>query len=458
MFSKKSCIFNQLKGKYIMVSKSSIVVAFLIGSVILSCKRKDETFTSDPSARLFFEVASVKYDTLYSGLSYPTKRIKIFNTNSEALAIDQINLKGGVASFYKILVNGQAGPIVSNIELMGGDSMFVFIDLSFPAQNDINPYRIDDEIQFWFNGQVQNLPIRAVGEDAILVQPGDLPCAQVWDNQKAIILLGETVVPSGCSLTIQKGAKVLSKPGASLDVKGTLLVTGTSMEPVYIGSVAIGKNPGNWKGIRFYEGSSGHNLAWLYLANAETGLSFASPASASLVDIELNHAALFDFTLHAMDLSFVTLNASNCLFIASANSLASFSNSGAYTFNHCTWAGFSYDYYREGPCVKTRNVLSSLTLNLNNCIVWGDKPNEIELAPSTSAMFDNSILKTTASISGSGQLLNQDPQFQLAVNRDFKLQPTSPAIDAGVVTTVTDDLNAKSRDAAPDLGCFEYIP
>ncbi len=110
--------------------------------------------------------------------------------------------------------------------------MFVFIDLSFPAQNSLTPYRIDDMIQFSFNGQVQSLPLKAVGEDALLLEPGDLLCATVWNDQKAVILLGETVVPSGCTLTIQKGAKVLSKPGASIDIKGTLLLTGTKAEPV----------------------------------------------------------------------------------------------------------------------------------------------------------------------------------------------------------------------------------
>ena len=441
-----------------MRDKKLIIVAILIGSIIFSCKRKEEAFTSDPNARLKFSVSEVDYDTLYSGLRYPTKRIKVYNTNSEALAIDQIILSGGVSSFYKILVNGQAGPVISGLELLGGDSMLLFVDLSFPVQNNTNPYRIDDVIRFVFNGREQVLPLKAVGEDALLVQPGNLSCAEVWDNQKAVILLGETIVPSGCVLTINKGAKVLAAVGASLDIKGTLLVTGLKTEPVYIGSIAAGKNPGQWKGIRFYEGSSGNNLSWLYLANAETGLSFASASSASLIDIELNHAALYDFTLHAIDLSYSALNASNCLFIAAANSVTNFSKEGTYVFSHCTWEGNSYDYYREGPCIATTNITGSLSLTVNQSIVWGDKTNEIELVSATSGSIDNSILKTNTVINGAGQLLNTEPRFVFIANRDFKLQASSPAIDKGSPSVVTDDLKGETRDALPDLGCYEFIP
>ncbi len=41
---------------------------------------------------------------------------------------------------------------------------------------------------------------------------------------------------------------------------------------------------------------------------------------------------------------------------------------------------------------------------------------------------------------------------------DYHLQNTSPAVDAGTATDApADDLDKQSRDASPDVGCYEYI-
>lgn len=433
-----------------------IVLGALLILGFFNCQRKDEVFTSDPNARLSFSVTALKYDTVYSDLTYPSRKIKVYNPNSEALSINEVVLDGGVASFYTILVNGQKGPIVNDLELLGGDSMLVYVNLFFNAQNNSSPYTLQDAIRFRFNGQEQTILLNAVGEDALLVESGDLPCATVWDDQKTVILKGQATVPSGCTLTVQKGTKVLASSGTSIDVKGTLVIAGDKDNPVIMTSTASGKAPGQWEGIRFYEGSLGNSISWLHLSNATTGLRFASTTASSLVDLSIDHTALYDFTDHVLDLSYCTLQASNCLFMASANALTVFSNDGSYTFKHCTWAGYSYDYYREGPCIKTN--IGALSLNINDAIVWGDKTNELEIDPTTTANIDTTVLKTNATIAGQGQLVNQDPQFVSPVNRDYTLRSSSPAIDKGVTSSVTDDLKGKSRDTTPDLGCFEYIP
>ncbi|HMG66028.1 MAG TPA: hypothetical protein VK588_00020, partial [Chitinophagaceae bacterium] len=54
---------------------------------------------------------------------------------------------------------------------------------------------------------------------------------------------------------------------------------------------------------------------------------------------------------------------------------------------------------------------------------------------------------------------NMDPQFDsIDVSHqyyNFHLQAGSPAIDMGAVTPFLIDLDDKSRDSKPDLGCFE---
>jgi len=440
-----------------MNCKSSFLLVSLC-LLFLNCKRKDEVFTTDPNARLVFSSTEVQYDTVYSDLVYPTRRIKIYNTNSQALALDEVSLGGGVSSPFRLLINGQNGPVVLGLELLGGDSMIVLVNLFFNAKNQSGIYELQDVIRFRFNGQEQQVMLKAKGEDALVVQPGDLSCAQVWNKQKAVILKGQTVVPAGCTLTIQKGTKLLASSGSSLDIKGTLLVTGDKVEPVYLGSVASGKAPGHWLGIRFYEGSVGNALSWFTLANATTGLTFSSQTSATDVDIALDHAVFVDFTEHALDLSFVSLTASNCLFTASANNLTAFSKQGTYSFRYCTWAGYSYDYYREGSCIKTSNSAGALSLSIDHSIVWGDKTEELDLAAATVAQIDTTIFRSSLVVVGTGQLKNQDPLFVRPSSRNFQLESTSPALNKGLPSLVVDDIIGVARDLTPDLGAYEHVP
>ena len=99
--------------------------------LLWQCTRKDEVFITDPSARLSFSESVVIYDTLFADLTYPTRRIKVYNPNDGALTISEVSLAGGVSSPFKILVNGQQGPLVRGLELLGGDSLVIVIDLFF---------------------------------------------------------------------------------------------------------------------------------------------------------------------------------------------------------------------------------------------------------------------------------------------------------------------------------------
>ncbi len=434
------------------------ILFVVLSFALLMCKRKDEAVSTDPNAQLVFSSSEIRYDTVFAGLSYPAKSIKVYNRNSEALVIDEVYLAGGVASPYTILVNGQYGPVVTGLELMGGDSMVIYVDLKLVNQSTSTPYIVEDFINFRFNGNQQQIALKAVGNDAILVEPGDLHCAQVWDNQMPIILKGKTVVSAGCTLTVDKGTQVYVMQGSSLDIKGTLFVNGTKLEPAYLGKLVSGKVAGAWLGMQFYEGSSGSVLSWLTLTNAETGISFVSPSATALVDIGLNHAVLLDFTKHALDLSFVSLTASNCLFIASAKNLTAFSQTGDYVFEHCTWAGYSYDYFREGPCIKTSNSDGSLSLKIKHSIVWGDKAEEFDIGPNALVTIDSAVIKTLRVIAGLGQLVNQDPLFSSPVNRNFELAASSPAVNVGLPTLVADDLKGLTRDLLPDMGCYELVP
>lgn len=441
--------------------KGKIYIVLFLLPFLLHCTRKEEVFLTDPFAKLSFSEDTVIYDTLFADLSYPTRRIKVYNRNGGALSISEVSLIGGVSSPFKILVNGQQGPIVRGLELIGGDSLLIVIDLFFSSMSQNTPYLVEDSIRFVVNGQEQKVLLKAVGRDATLIPAGDLPCSSVWDDTKPIVLLGQTVVPASCTLTIQKGTRVLASRGSSLDIKGTLLVTGEKADSVYLGGLVSGKNPGQWLGLRFYEGSSGNQLSWFHVENAETGMSFVySTAPLTNTDITLDHAVFNDFTKCAVDVSYTDLKASNCLFLAASAAGTRLSKRGSGEFRYCTWAGYSYDYYREGVDIEVKDVTGAMSLVLKQSIVWGDNfTKELVYDPLATVTADSCIVKSLTTIPGTGTLLNQDPKFVSPVLRNYRLQSTSPAIDKGVPSAlITDDLEGTLRDALPDLGCYEYKP
>jgi len=440
--------------------KTKIYTALLCLPLLWQCTRKEEVVITDPSARLTFSKSVVLYDTVFADLHYPTKRIKVYNPNNGALSISEIALAGGVSSPFKILINGQQGPIVRGLELIGGDSLLIVIDLFFSAMSQNAPYLVEDSIRFFVNGQEQRVLLKAVGRDATLVPSGDLPCATVWDDTKPIVLLGQTVVPAGCTLTLQKGAQVMASRGSSLDVKGTLVVTGEKDDSVYFGGLVSGKNPGQWLGIRFYEGSAGNQLSWFHIENAQTGLSFVYTSTpASTVDITMDHGVFNDFTQCAVDVAYTDVKATNCLFYATSDAGTRLSKQGSGVFDYCTWAGYSYDYYREGVNIEVNDPAGALSLLVKHSIVYGDNfTSELVYDPAATVTVDSCLVKSLTAFPGTGTVLNQDPQFESAVLRNFKLKSTSPAVDKSVPSPVTDDLDGTLRDALPDLGCYEYKP
>ena len=159
-----------------------------------------------------------------------------------------------------------------------------------------------------------------------------------------------------------------------------------------------------------------------------------------------------------------TLN--NCTL---SGNTAEYGGGGSYysTLNNCTLTGNTAVTYGGGSGYGTLNncTLSGNTANngggsgygtLNNCIVWG---NTADIGGTEN--YDSSTLNYCNSYppkAGTGNI-SEDPLFVDATNNDFRLQPSSPCIDAGsndYVTTATDlDGNPRIVNDTVDMGAYE---
>lgn len=121
--------------------------------------------------------------------------------------------------------------------------------------------------------------------------------------------------------------------------------------------------------------------------------------------------------------------------------------------------------------LRTHQSISAGTLNLNNCIFYGN-----DLLDLTYRNWDNQGGSPFANVNMNNNILENghdyfsitenntstaDPLFTDAANNDFTLQSTSPAIDAGTQTGITPyalDLagNPRIYGSEIDLGAYEY--
>ncbi len=79
--------------------------------------------------------------------------------------------------------------------------------------------------------------------------------AVLTEAEGPYLITADVSVPSGITLSVEAGAVVLAEGAASLDIRGTLLITGTADKPVFFNSVSF-DSP--WNGIRLLSTGTSH--------------------------------------------------------------------------------------------------------------------------------------------------------------------------------------------------------
>ena len=133
------------------------VVAFLGGDFLSGCKRQVWDGQSDHALRFSTYDADGKendtlfFDTVFATVGSLTLPLKVYNDHEGTLLIDEIELEAGLASEFRINVNGTPLADLSqplrDIALLPGDSMYVFIEVTvnpvdLPMTNHFGSLRI----------------------------------------------------------------------------------------------------------------------------------------------------------------------------------------------------------------------------------------------------------------------------------------------------------------------------
>ena len=439
---------------------SSAFYLFILVLHFFSCKPKDEMLSTSVNDRLRFSDDIIFFDTLFTSIGSITKRLIVHNPNENKVRISSILLAGGSNSPYSIIVNGRTGPSLSNIDILGNDSIYILIKILIDPSNQNLPFLVSDSILFNTNTNKQKVLLETYGQDAHFYTKETVTCNPVWTNDKPYVLYDTINIAVGCELKIEAGCKIYMHNAAAINVKGKLTIKGTKLDSVLIASdkleASAKNNLGQWSGIIFQSTSTGNSISWATIRNATIALELMPVVDADTIpELMLDHVYLLHASKGLILAAETDLNASNVILSHCPKAILKHAG-GCGVWKHCTFANYSAGFFREEPNMILGSTSSILKMYVFNSILWGDKTDEVSAIPSIQLFLKSSIWKSN--FTGlSSNILNANPLFKNTSQFDFRLTGTSSAINLCTPEGITDDIVAKPRDASPDAGAYEFL-
>ena len=493
--------------------RTKIFTRFFLGAVLLAglfvsgCGKVQ--FSENPALSLEFSADTVLFDTVFTTIGSVTLPLKVYNWNAEALRIDEIELVGGSESPFRVNIDGEVGPSVTDWPILGDDSLWIFLEVTVDPSAASTPFIIEDELRFNTNGNEQRVSLIAWGQNAHfhggLNELNPLPsCDEVWTDDLPHVIYGIVEVDMGCTLTIKEGTQIHVHDGGGLLVfQSTLRIEGELGNEVVFQGDRLESSyvnvPGQW-GIEIdfqFETEYGieeitaqRGGIWLYggvectmdyavLRNGTIGLQVDTTGTDESPALDIRNTIIHNMSAYGLYAQGGTIDGYNNLIYDCGQSTAAFTLGGAYKMDHCTFANYWAEGVRQSPSVLFTDWYEDINGNIqerslegsafNNCIFWGNNYSLTDfdelvvslLNPPTSPFirfsavdvqdpeFPMGILEAT--------LTNNTPPFASTSDRDFHLSSNNSLWD-GVASQFAIGLDLDGLPRAigqPDMGCYE---
>ncbi len=429
-----------------------LLLLLLIGfAVSLTSCRNDFDFESRTGG-LEFSKDTVYLDTVFTDIGSSTYTLKVYNRSDKNISIPSLRLKEGTASKYRLMVDGIAGQVFENVEILAKDSMYIFVSVTAEVA-DANPanFLYTDKILFGdeLNPNHQKVELVTLIQDAYFIYPGRVQNPDEsytydelnlgvdgdgnpitirgrfleethptngnelhWTNTKPYVVYGYAAVPPNKTLVIDAGARVhfhaesglIVANNASLHIEGEPSNTNALEKEVIFEGDRLEPNfsevPGQWGTIWFSQGSTNNQIKNLTIKNATVGMLVTGNDETSTPTLNIENTQIYNCSnvgILARDGNIEGRNVviNNCGQISFAGSYG-----GSYEFTHCTFA--NYWPSSSQTCVvlsddPINNVPTPLeNANFKNCIIYGSSNFGIVLKKTGSNFvynFDYSLIK-----------------------------------------------------------------
>jgi hypothetical protein len=498
--------FSKLNN-YLFVRSILLALLLIVGFGLLLNSCKKDSIDKNPSSKLSFSNDSVYFDTVFVSLGSVTQRFMVYNPNEKTIKISKIKLAGGSNSPFRINVDGISSTEVTDVEIEGKDSIFIFAEVTIDPNNPNNYFIVKDSIQFETNGNLQDVKLVAYGRNADFYRPTVFPtnglpaysivsCDAVWTSEKPKVVIGYLLVDSACTLTIEHGTQVYMYNNSGLWVYkgGRLKIEGTREDSVVFQGVRKETDyqniPGQWDRIWINQ-SSGNSINYAVIKNGNIGIQAENlyelgESPTTSINLSLTNTRIKNMKAYGLYGVNYNISANNDVISNCGSYAMVLINGGNYDFTHCTIGNYWNASIRSDPAVILTNyktasdnteLVRSMDFRFKNGIVYGNiqNGNELEVYSKPAPVgfnwkFENSVLKidnedinTNDANHFSSMIFNSDPLFVDAVEQNYKLYSASPARNIGNVnfaTSIPEDLLGNNRlaDGLPDAGAYEFVP
>mgnify|MGYP006140921055 CR=1 FL=1 len=390
------------------------LLLILIGfAVSLTSCRNDFDFESN-TGNLRFSKDTVYLDTVFTNIGSSTYTLKVYNRSDKNISIPSVKLANGVNSKYRLMVDGIAGQVFENVEILAKDSMYVFISVTADVA-DANPtdFLYTDQILFGdeLNPNHQKVELVTLIQDAIFLYPQrfsdgtteTLPIGDDeiygffldeadptngnelhWTNTKPYVVYGYAAVPSNKTLVVDAGARIhfhaesglIVANNASIHVNGTtsstdaleneVIFEGDRLEPDF------SEVPGQWGTIWLTPGSTNNQIKNLTIKNATVGILVSGNDGTSTPTLDIENTQIYNCA--NVGILARTGNIEGRNVVINNCGQASFAGSfgGSYEFTHCTFANYWPAPNQVGVLLDDYDGSAIYALNkanFKNCII-----------------------------------------------------------------------------------------
>lgn len=426
----------------ILISQFSFFI-FLLPS----CEK--ENYARENEVKLEFSADTVAFDTLFTTVGSATRQVRVYNRSGKDVLLSTVSLGKGRASRFRLNVDGDTSMVARNVEILAGDSIFIFVQVNVKPNDQTSPFIEEDVILF---GNGQRLPLTAWGRNAYYHLPTDtlvfsdgsfmicdiVDCAE-WNlrqHDKPHVIIGTAAVLDGSTLNLTAGDELYFYNDAMLifDTNARLTATGTASQPVLFTSLRhdgwYSFLPGQWQCILFTGGSHGNTIDHAVIENGTGGLRVYPDADLTVSNTVVRNMSDCGLIGQGGAITGTNLLVYDCL------GALTVIRGGQYSFTGCTFADYWSYSMRKQESVVLCNYLQAadgtlqadaLTAAFTDCIVWGSREEEllmlgVEEYP-MNCTFTHCWLKGTDGAA--------DPQFEDSGKDNYRLQEGSPAAGIG---------------------------
>lgn len=394
--------------------KRVLTILIILMSVFFVACNEDAGFSSSPSLRLEFSADTISFDTLFTDRMSPSAGVVVYNRNKNALRISDVRLASGGTSGFSVLVDGQYGVSMSDLEVRAKDSLFVLASVKLDRNGLDTPLTVKDSLLFTLeSGVTQRIVLMAHGRD-VLFMYGDSIVSDSSITSGHYVVYDSLHVKHGVTLSVESGAVLYFHDDAFLKVDGTLNVKGEPGSPVVFRGdrtdnlfdyLPYDRVPGKWGGVLFTSTSNGNVLEHCDIHGGKYGVKVECGDTAVQRLVVLS-SKLQNFAGNALETHAAHVDVANSL-IANAQGNCVKVVGGDVSFVHCTIANF-YVWKQRDVALALHNNLDGVPMPLHgasfrNCIITGTKEDEImgyltvyrDTVPNAiNYRFENSLINT----------------------------------------------------------------